>query len=450
MLSRSSTASESRTLSPPPEYRLVDEPNTISAILAGSSHAPTEESHMHPTLLLLSPPSQRAGSSSPPHPLPSVPPHSDTAQRTKPETIRMSWHSPTEDGHRRSTPTFDPGHSNHLQHPHQVAPSISRSSYESNSGSSSEYQRPRDHSRFRPTFDYTSPHYYNGHGHGPPQLVGVPSSYPPVSTSSSYMAPALPQRFRRESGESYDPRLHPPSASYTSHPNSSVSSHGSANGHHEISLHPNRGQSSAIVPPPSVPAPIHPGSVSRPSGVTVYHFRSFSFNSMVLYTYDDIPCYHIEVTMNCFLPSSYVTTIRRGSQQGEIVASFEMGISNQKGSITFGPTPYWLDQVFSDFRAGIRSNAKGRWIWKRSGHELEWNSTYDPESRCHNVSDKKKATIAKIIPPSPDTLVGSRDTLLEVHLSAQHMLDDIVVSSIIVERKRQTPTKGDKNEDLFN
>jgi len=39
---------------------------------------------------------------------------------------------------------------------------------------------------------------------------------------------------------------------------------------------------------------------------------------------DTRPLYHISVAMNCFIPSSHVTTIRRGaSEYGDYVAEFE-------------------------------------------------------------------------------------------------------------------------------
>lgn len=35
------------------------------------------------------------------------------------------------------------------------------------------------------------------------------------------------------------------------------------------------------------------------------------------------PPYYISVNMNCFTPSSYVTVIRRGAWEGEVVGDFE-------------------------------------------------------------------------------------------------------------------------------
>lgn len=39
---------------------------------------------------------------------------------------------------------------------------------------------------------------------------------------------------------------------------------------------------------------------------------------------DTRPLYHISVSMNCFIPSSYITTLRRGANEyGDLVAEFE-------------------------------------------------------------------------------------------------------------------------------
>jgi hypothetical protein len=59
-----------------------------------------------------------------------------------------------------------------------------------------------------------------------------------------------------------------------------------------------------------------------------YTFSPQSFNTMLLVPPPDVqdtrPLYHISVALNCFIPSSFVTTIRRGaSEYGEYVGEFE-------------------------------------------------------------------------------------------------------------------------------
>lgn len=65
-----------------------------------------------------------------------------------------------------------------------------------------------------------------------------------------------------------------------------------------------------------------------PTRQTTYTFSPQSFNSMLLLPPPEAqntrPIYHISVAMNCFIPSSYVTTLRRGaSEYGDCVAEFE-------------------------------------------------------------------------------------------------------------------------------
>ncbi|KAI0779215.1 hypothetical protein BC629DRAFT_1523337 [Irpex lacteus] len=79
-----------------------------------------------------------------------------------------------------------------------------------------------------------------------------------------------------------------------------------------------------------------------------------SFNAMVLQTQDAvIPLYHIFVRMNCFIPSSYITTVSRGDTEfGEEVGHFEMGVSIRKPTVVFGGLERIIDSVLT--RSGSR------------------------------------------------------------------------------------------------
>ncbi|TCD67101.1 hypothetical protein EIP91_000564 [Steccherinum ochraceum] len=428
LLSRSGTV---MTQSPPPQYQPVDENATISQVIHEEPIPSSSSQHRSPQ---------------PPYPVaPSV------QGERKPSQTRLAWNPangipeegvPQRPQYAASTisnrsqdpsPTFD-----HLQ-TYQVAASASRASHET---THSDY-----HGQSSRAYDVgpsNNAHYYNG-------SPGLPASYP---TNSSMRPPdsyAQPQR-RRESSASYDAHLAYPSSA--SHSPPSAIGHTNSNGYSspEPPFAQNRGDRSLpMLPPPMLPPPQTGPPPAQPpykSDVSMYYFRSSGFNSMTLYTFDQRPCYHIDVTMNCFNPTSTVTTIRRKSQQGELVACFEMGISAEKGTLAFGTSNYWLSDVFKSFRT-VKSNGKGRWIWRRGECDLEWNSALsETESRCFNNNDKKGKQIARIIPPSK--LGAARDTLLEVHLAAQHILDDLVVSSVITERKRQSPVGGSHNEDLFS
>lgn len=64
------------------------------------------------------------------------------------------------------------------------------------------------------------------------------------------------------------------------------------------------------------------------TGPTTYTFSTLSFNSMLLLPPSDAidtrPLYHVSVAHNCFMPLSYITTVRKGgTENGEFVGDFE-------------------------------------------------------------------------------------------------------------------------------
>lgn len=75
--------------------------------------------------------------------------------------------------------------------------------------------------------------------------------------------------------------------------------------------------------------------------------------------------YRISVNSNCFMPSSYITTIRRGgSEDGEFVGDFEIGDSMVKWTITIGEQQMLLQNIMTTkkeeahVRASLRTNAR--------------------------------------------------------------------------------------------
>ena len=41
-------------------------------------------------------------------------------------------------------------------------------------------------------------------------------------------------------------------------------------------------------------------------------------------------------------------------------------------------------------------------------------------------------------------------TRIEIRVETPQLVDEIIISALIVERKRLSPSEGNKNEDLFN
>ncbi|KAI0080334.1 hypothetical protein K474DRAFT_311042 [Panus rudis PR-1116 ss-1] len=169
-----------------------------------------------------------------------------------------------------------------------------------------------------------------------------------------------------------------------------------------------------------------------------YPFRSTGFNTMSLLQSSDqagIPdmgLYDIEISLNCFMPTSNITTIRR---RGHFVAKFEMGISSEKSRIRFGDSTgdVPLDQMFSSYRLAVRSQLPDRWCWERDVIKLSWETEtsalgFKACLKCYKTSDPLRRPLARFIPG------GSRWQ----------------VSALLVERKRLSPNMGTKNDMLFN
>ncbi|PSR76728.1 hypothetical protein PHLCEN_2v8325 [Hermanssonia centrifuga] len=143
---------------------------------------------------------------------------------------------------------------------------------------------------------------------------------------------------------------------------------------------------------------------------------------------DRTPLYIIDVHPNCFIPTSYITTISRGNK--EFVARFEMGISRDEPSVCIGQKWYLMKDIFIKFR---KVNSR---------------------LRCYSEDDPDKLPLARLIPASSQP-IGSFSTRppttsLEIITPQQSLVDDIFISALIVERKRLSPTEGTNNKEIFN
>jgi len=198
--------------------------------------------------------------------------------------------------------------------------------------------------------------------------------------------------------------------------------------------------------------PRHPNftpSIAEGYQFITFVFRPTGFNTMVLSPLPSghQPLYDITVTMNCLNPTSFVSTIRR-STDGEFVGEFEMGISSEKATIRYGDRYCYMEEIFHKFRK-VPSKLNDRWIWEYKDTKLQWDGTGDETAtRCYREGDKTKTNIAKLIPGSP--INRQKGTVLEVYDNGRALMDHIVVSALIVERKRLSPQHRDKNESIFN
>lgn len=96
---------------------------------------------------------------------------------------------------------------------------------------------------------------------------------------------------------------------------------------------------------------------------------------------DTRPKYHISVRMNCFIPSSYITTIRRGAtQEGAMVGDFEMGIADKTATLFIRGKEFPIGDVLG--KSGSRRG--GLWDWKFVKHVSTFNTaTQESATHCY-------------------------------------------------------------------
>ena len=74
--------------------------------------------------------------------------------------------------------------------------------------------------------------------------------------------------------------------------------------------------------------------------------------------------------------------------------------------------------------------------------------------QCYHENDPEQIPIAKLVPASaqPPGSMSVREptTRIEIRVETPQLVDEIIISALIVERKRLSPSEGNKNEDLFN
>ncbi|KAI0628640.1 hypothetical protein C8Q77DRAFT_1076679 [Trametes polyzona] len=186
----------------------------------------------------------------------------------------------------------------------------------------------------------------------------------------------------------------------------------------------------------------------------LFRFHQQGFNTMVLYAADSTAHYHVTVCMNCFIPSSFITVVRRQHERGEFVSSFEMGISTQRATVNVRGMEKPLDTILS--RTGRKSDDRiWQWRWDdEPGHILGWHRD-TPVRYCYAL-DKAGSPIGPIVaafvvsPPAAEVREGPphRPTL-KIFPDGVHIMDHIVTSALVVERKRLTPSPMAMNS-IFN
>ncbi|KAJ7093129.1 hypothetical protein C8R44DRAFT_399036 [Mycena epipterygia] len=223
------------------------------------------------------------------------------------------------------------------------------------------------------------------------------------------------------------------------------------------------GENSARAPSPVVltwPEPVPEGAIPFGSPPAYDHARvplhpvnyTFSpqgFNSLLLLPPPDLPdtrpLYHISVALNCMNPFSFITTVHRGaSDSGPYVGEFEMGISTIPATVCMGSSQKTIKDA-------IRVEHRTRWCWRFKedpSQHIRWelNNFSTGLFNCFLASDRHPASTDLKIAQfrgAPYTQKGNERTppsMLRIYPTGQALFDDILVSALIIERKRLHPS----------
>ncbi|TFY70288.1 hypothetical protein EVG20_g2722 [Dentipellis fragilis] len=208
--------------------------------------------------------------------------------------------------------------------------------------------------------------------------------------------------------------------------------------------------------------PPSPAQVPTSMSLTpaTYLFSPASFNSMLLLpssshdTTDTRPLYHISVHMNCLMPSSYITIVRRGaSEAGQYVGEFEMGISKDTATVTLERHRMPIARVISSLYAPLRDQKQ--YNWKFRDTELLWKVNMRPTYSAVCTMKPKGLDRPELATPAPGKQIGHVDdvedrlTSLRILPAGKAFADHIVVSALILERMRLT-SSSPETKILYN
>ena len=128
----------------------------------------------------------------------------------------------------------------------------------------------------------------------------------------------------------------------------------------------------------------------RPNTLITYTFfpQTIPANSMIMkppsYVKNPHLSYYISVSMNCFTPSSYITTIRRDGWEGEMIGDFEYGINEG-----------FYDILIAPYRMGISACRKHNTVCFR-GYERPISEVLESSSKIFRGVASSRISIQNI------------------------------------------------------
>jgi len=184
----------------------------------------------------------------------------------------------------------------------------------------------------------------------------------------------------------------------------------------------------------------------------IYSFTGWAQNSMLLMPPREAaiqqPLYRITVDLdlNPFLPVSYVTRIFRcGGNDTDLVGEFAFALNNKRAVLRMGDTATRLANALYSVNSSPRHF---NWIL---GNRLHWDcreSLDDGSPMCicylpppstsraprSSANPPESIQVATFIPPTPDRSPPSPDATLTIFPYGHRLMDEIIVSALVVER----------------
>ncbi|KAG2110093.1 hypothetical protein DEU56DRAFT_249886 [Suillus clintonianus] len=179
-----------------------------------------------------------------------------------------------------------------------------------------------------------------------------------------------------------------------------------------------------------------------------FTFSPFGPNTMVLLPHalslSSRPLYHISVSSDCFRPQIFTTTIRRGTEQGQVIAEIQRSILQDDGYLgtveytgSTEPKMAYLEDIH--IQRGKRE--KGQYIWRFDKEmPLLWQTSFLGKTVL-SVLCTRYGTAVKDPPIlatfHPSKQKGQLQTL-DITTEGRPYMDDIVVSCLVTEGIRST------------
>ncbi|KAG8750464.1 hypothetical protein FRC12_012868 [Ceratobasidium sp. 428] len=145
--------------------------------------------------------------------------------------------------------------------------------------------------------------------------------------------------------------------------------------------------------------------------------------------------YHISHALDLWNPFVWVTTVRRGDEDGEIVSEFEMGLARRRARLALRGQDDMLVNVVK--KAALWGSLNFQFRKKRA---LSWSMQKNSTIQCHLTSPH--TSLAVFAPTIFATNSESTGTLTVTPFGhSREVFDHVVTSLLLIERLRQLPDK---------